>query len=75
MARNKDKHTGFHDTNSPFLISSYQAEGAGATTTDVVRMIGYTIAQLRGATPAELKRDRIDVTLPARSRGTFPPRP
>ncbi len=75
MARNKDKHTGFHDTNSPFLISSYQAEGAGATTTDVVRMIRYTIAQLRGATPAELKRDRIDVTPPARSRETSRPRP
>jgi hypothetical protein len=62
VARNKNKHAGFHYTNSPFMLRAYDANGTGATPTDVVRMIGYTIAQLRGATPADPPKSDVDLT-------------
>ena len=62
VARNKDQHQGFHYTNSPFQLSAYDPKGAGATPTDVVSMIGYTVAQLRGATPANPPKTVVNLT-------------
>jgi hypothetical protein len=60
-SRNKD-HRGFHFTNSPLQLKAYRPDGVGASKTDIVHMIGYTIAQLRGATPAEPPKTVVDLT-------------
>ena len=61
-SRNKDHHRGFHFTNSPLQLKAYRPDGVGASKTDIVHMIGYTLAQLRGATPADPPKTVVDLT-------------
>ncbi len=48
--RNKH-HAGFHFTDVPLQQPKYLAGSAGTSDTDVVQMIAYAVAQLRGKTP------------------------
>ena len=52
--RNKD-HKSFHYTNGPLQLTKYLPGGAGTSDTDIVQMIAYAVAQLRGAAPAPKK--------------------
>ena len=61
-ARRNEGHRGFHFTNSPLQLKAYRPDGAGANKTDIVHMIGYTIAQLRGATPSDPPKTTVDLT-------------
>jgi hypothetical protein len=60
-SRNKD-HRGFHFTNSPLQLRAYRPDGVGASKADIVHMIGYAIAQLRGATPTDPPKTVVDLT-------------
>jgi len=61
-ARRNENHRGFHFTNSPLQLKAYRPDGVGASKTDIVHMIGYTIAQLRGATPSDPPKTAVDLT-------------
>jgi hypothetical protein len=51
VARNPN-HGAFHFTDVPIEERRYIADSAGTGTTDVVQMIEYAVAQLRGKSPA-----------------------
>lgn len=53
-ARNPHQDT-FHYTDVPIDERAYVAGTAGTADTDVVQMIGYAVAQLRGKSPPEKK--------------------
>jgi hypothetical protein len=46
-------HAGYHYTDVPLQQPKYVAGAAGTEDNDVVQMIGYAIAQLRGASPTK----------------------
>jgi len=54
VARNPN-HGAFHFTDVPIEERRYIADSAGTGTTDVVQMIEYAVAQLRGKSPPEKK--------------------
>jgi len=60
VARNKAHHYAFHYTDVPIEQRRYRAGAAGTNDTDVVAMIEYTVAQLRGKSPP--KKDGVELT-------------
>ena len=58
-ARNP-KHQAFHFTNTPMQLKAYLAGGVGTSSIDIVQMIAYAVAQLRGASPAA--KDNVSLT-------------
>jgi hypothetical protein len=60
-ARNKE-HRGYHFTNTPLQFDKYDPDGKWAKPTDIVHMIAYTVAQLKGEKPATPPKDVVDLT-------------
>jgi len=44
-------HEGYHYTNSPLEEDAYKKNGVGATDTDLIQMINYTVLQLKRKNP------------------------
>lgn len=61
-AKRNTGHRAFHFTNTPLQEKTYRPDGVGAGQADIVHMIGYAIAQLRGATPATPPKAVVDLT-------------
>lgn len=59
--RNKH-HDKFHYTNHAIEQAKYQLGTAGTTNIDVVQMINYAVAQLRGNTPSKPPKTEVNLT-------------
>jgi hypothetical protein len=53
-AANNGNNQSFHYTDVPIQQNKYVADSPGTTPTDVVRMINYAVAQLRGKSPPQI---------------------